>query len=179
MILREVTAEGDRDEVQHDRVDDFMRSKLRFQNAGNASPDRARSNSGDETERNQKNNREIRNRRIYDVAGRRLNKDAAKLDTYPRSGKCADIQLSFGADVQQAATKRESDCQSGKNQRRGIEKRVANAHRPRKSAAEKQPIGLQGIVTDDQDQDSADNKSGNDGDQGKRSSRKRFIESTR
>ena len=49
VILGEVTQQGDRDEVQHDRVDDFMRSELRFQQTWNASPNRARDDCRDAT----------------------------------------------------------------------------------------------------------------------------------
>ena len=62
MILRQIAAESDRNEVQHDRVDNFMRSKLRFQDAGNATPDRTSADRGDETERQQQGNWKIGNR---------------------------------------------------------------------------------------------------------------------
>jgi hypothetical protein len=39
MILREVTDERDRDEVQHDRVDNFVRSKPCFQDSRNGAPE--------------------------------------------------------------------------------------------------------------------------------------------
>ncbi len=55
--------------------------------------------------------------------------------------------------------------QAGENQWRGIKERVANTDRPRKSAAEKQRISCNWIVANDQNQDSADDKSGDDGDQ--------------
>src|SRR5947209_952315 len=49
MILSEVTEQRDRDEVQHDRVDDFMRSELRFEYPRDASPNCSRANRGDAT----------------------------------------------------------------------------------------------------------------------------------
>src|SRR5207253_8468530 len=51
MILREVTYQRDGDEVQHDRVDDFMRSELRFEYSRDASPNCSRANRGDATHR--------------------------------------------------------------------------------------------------------------------------------
>ena len=41
VILREVADQRDGDEVQHDRVDDFVRAKARFQHTGNGAPESA------------------------------------------------------------------------------------------------------------------------------------------
>ncbi len=64
--------------------------------------------SGDEAQRNQNEPRQIRNRRIHNVAARRPDKDTAKLNANPGRGKRCYIQLSLGADVKQATTKRDA-----------------------------------------------------------------------
>ena len=44
MVLREVADQRDCYEIQHDRVDYFVRSEARFQNSGYSAPDGAHSN---------------------------------------------------------------------------------------------------------------------------------------
>src|SRR5688500_10622426 len=51
VILRQITAKRRGDEVKHASVDNFMRAKLRFQDSGNAAPDRTCCDCGDKAER--------------------------------------------------------------------------------------------------------------------------------
>ena len=73
--------------------------------------------------------------------------------------------MTFGADIQQSATERHSDSQSGEDQRRRVEERVADAVRPGERAADQQEIGLDRIVTDAGDENAADHEGREDGDE--------------
>ena len=83
VILREVTDQRDGDEVQHDRVDDFMRAKPRFQDAGNRAPERAHQDRSHKTQRNQAATELVR-----------------ECDSDPRGRERGDVELSFSADVE-------------------------------------------------------------------------------
>src|SRR5215510_1907725 len=83
VILREVTDERDRDEVQHNRVDDFVRSELRFQDSGDTAPNRA----GQDRSRTAQRNQEPRTQ-------------VGQSDSHPRCRKRRDVELTFGADVE-------------------------------------------------------------------------------
>src|ERR1043165_1682579 len=88
VTLRELTGEHDGDEVQHDRVDNFMRAELCFQHTWNPAPHRTGEYGSQTAERNQQPRREIR-----------------ELDSHPCSRKRCDVELSLRADVKKAATK--------------------------------------------------------------------------
>ena len=75
------------------------------------------------------------------------------------------VELSFGADVQQAAAKGHRHREAGEDQRRRVEERVADAVRPGEGAADEQLVGLDGIVADEEDEDAADEKGRDHGDQ--------------
>jgi hypothetical protein len=40
---------------------------------------------------------------------------STEFDSHPGGGKCRYIQLTFGPNIQQAATKRDGHCQPGKD----------------------------------------------------------------
>src|SRR6185503_15545689 len=83
VILRKVTDQRHRNEVQHDRVDDLVRSKSRFQNARNRPPKGATEYRGEEAERNEQPWAEI-----------------CELNSNPCCRERGDVELTFGADVE-------------------------------------------------------------------------------
>jgi hypothetical protein len=83
VILDEITYKGDGDEVQHDRVDNFVRAKSCFQNSRNCGPERAAKYCREKAEWNQQPRREVR-----------------ELDSHPSGCKCGDVELALGADVE-------------------------------------------------------------------------------
>ena len=119
VILREVTDKRDGDEVQHDRVDDFMRAKLCFQDTRNRGPERAAEYGGGEAERNQKPRRQV-----------------CESDSDPRGCEGGDVELAFGADVEESAAEADENSEAGEDQRRGVKECVADAVGPRQCAAE-------------------------------------------
>src|SRR6185436_6755525 len=84
-------------------------------------------------------------------------------DADPGGRERRDVQLSLGADVQQAATERDRDRQAGEDQWRREEQRVADAVRPREGAAEQEAIRLDGTVADERDDHRAGEKRAQDG----------------
>ena len=90
---------------------------------------------------------------------------AAKVDSDPSRRQRRDVQLTFRADVEQPAAKRDGDRQACENQRRGLKKRIADAFRVRKRAAEKNRINLKRVIADERDDDSADDKRRENGDE--------------
>ena len=85
----------------------------------------------------------------------------------PRRRERGNIQLTLGADIQQARAESDGDRKSGKDQRRREEQRVADAIGPPQRAADQQAVGLEGIVADRSDEHAADGESRDDSDDGK------------
>src|SRR6476646_1518735 len=109
VILGEVTDERYRDEVQHDRIDHFMRSKLRLQHSRYRCPGGADKNRSHTTKRHKQPGRQV-----------------CKRDSHPCCGKGCDIKLSFGADVKETAAESDEYCKASEDQWRRVEERVAN-----------------------------------------------------
>jgi hypothetical protein len=101
--------------------------------------------------------------------------DTAKLDADPGGCKCRNIELSFGANVQQSTTESDGDRKAGEDQRCRQEQRVADAVRPRERAADQQFVGLDRTVANDEDDNATDDESGDYGNEGNRISRSSFI----
>src|SRR5690606_4031943 len=86
-ILREIRDESERDKVQHDRVDNLMRTELRFQYARDRSPnaagdDRRQNAEWDQQHRRQTRPRPIRHYRLpidQDRKSTRLNSSHVKI----------------------------------------------------------------------------------------------------
>ena len=95
------------------------------------------------------------------------NRDAAELDSDPGRCERRDIELAFGADVQKSTAKGHGHRKPGENQRRRVEKRVANAVRPRKRAADQKFVRLKRAVADNPHDDAADDERSDDGNQRK------------
>src|SRR2546421_9727879 len=90
-ILREVTEQRDRDKVQHDRVDNFMRSELCFENSGDAAPDCAGRDRRDAAQRQKHDCRQVKKGRDRGIAWV-LN---AELESDPCRGKRGNIKLAL------------------------------------------------------------------------------------
>ena len=115
----EIRHEIERDEVQHDRADDFEHVKARSQHRGDRRP-----------------------RRSGDDAARPARSGAARP---PAAHACAsaiadcrrraDEELTFGADVEDAGAKRDRDRESGENQRRRADERAGAERVPRAERA--------------------------------------------
>src|SRR5207248_3899087 len=88
----------------------------------------------------------------------------AELESDPCRGKRGNVKLSFSADVEQSAAKRNGDRQAGEDQRRRIEQCVANPVRPRERAADQQFVSLNRTVTNNPNYYAADNERRDDGD---------------
>src|ERR1700752_1245594 len=119
MVLSEITDQSDRNEVQHDRVDDFMRTKLCFENTGNRTPQPTNENRGQKTHRNEKPGRQIR-----------------EGDTDPGGRKCCDVKLTFSSDVEETTAEPDEHCKTSKNQWSRMKQCVANAIWPRQSTSD-------------------------------------------
>ena len=123
VILREVADQRDRDEVHHDRVDDFVRAEARLQHAGNARP-RSRRH-GDAAQRQ----RTACRRQSEHRHGRQTLHATPPIDPDPRRRERGDVELPFRADVQQAAAKRHGHREPGEDQRRGVETACSRCRR--------------------------------------------------
>src|SRR4051812_25905803 len=94
-ILREIAEQCDRDEVQHDRVDDFVRSEPGFKHAGNSAPDRAGGDRGDATQGHQHDRRQMKewcDGRVPWVL-------RPEFESNPGRRKGRYVKLTLGADV--------------------------------------------------------------------------------
>src|SRR6267142_3633028 len=147
VVLRKVTKECYGQEVQHDRVDDFVRSEACLQDPGNRTPHAASHHCGQKTHGDQKPRGQISER-----------------DSDPRGRESSDIKLPFGSNVEQAATESNEHGKAGENQWGRIKKCVAYSDGPGECATEEQGVSRQRVVSNDEDQDSGDGKSGDDGD---------------
>src|SRR5215475_12882680 len=127
-----------------------MRAEACLQNTWNRAPYSAAGNGDDASQGNEHPGRQV-----------------GEFNSDPGSCECRDRELSFGADVQQAATKRDCYRESRKNKRRRIEERVSNAVRPGKRASDQQAICIDRVIANERDKDPAADKSGNNGQQRK------------
>ena len=150
MILGKVAHQRDRDEVHHDRVDDFVRSETRLEDSGNRAPRRSGGDGRGKAQRHEQRRRKIR-----------------KDDPDPGCGKRRDVQLAFRADIEQPCAKCHGDGETRENQRRRQEQRVADPIGPPQGAADQQPVGLNRVVADQQHEHAADDERRRDGDDGK------------
>src|SRR2546423_10378545 len=116
MILGEVTEQRERNEVQHDGGDDFVRSELRFEYARDAAPDRPGDNRGDAAQRHQNNRGQMSDRRNKSVSRIRC----AELKTDPGSRKRCHVKLSFSANIQETTAKSYGHRETREDQRRRI-----------------------------------------------------------
>jgi hypothetical protein len=148
MVLGEVAHEGDGDEIQHDRVDDFVGSEPGLQHARDGAPDGAGQHGREETQR-QQHPRRTRPQRDPDPGGHERR----------------HVELPFRADIEQAAAERHQHGEAGEDQRRRVKECVADAIGPGERAAKQQRVGLNRVVADHQHQDAADDEGGQDGDQ--------------
>ena len=150
ICLRQSARDTHGNEIHHDRIDDFMRTKSSFQHTRNSCPKRSTGDGYQTRERNEHPCRTIR-----------------EGNSGPGRGKCRDGKLAFSTNVQQPATESHSDGQSGKDERRRIEQRVADAVWPRQGAADEERIRLYWIVANKRDEDAADKERCEDSDEGK------------
>ena len=90
----------------------------------------------------------------------------SRTDSGPGRRKRRDVQLPFRTDVQQPCPERHRDRESGKDERRGQEQRVADAIGPPERAADEQPVGFERVVADGQHEHAANGKRRDDGNDG-------------
>src|ERR1700674_1949998 len=124
MVLREITDQRDADEVQHDGVDNFMRSKSCFQDPGYCPPNATGQNGSQKAKR-------------YEQPCRALGQGNAN----PGCGKRCHIELTFSANVEQSTTKSNQHRKPGEDQGRRIKERVTDAVGPGESAADEKLVG--------------------------------------
>src|SRR5690606_2006650 len=128
-ILREIRDESERDKVQHDRVDNLMRTELRFQYARDRSPnaagdDRRQNAEWDQQHRRQTRPRPIRHYRL--PIDHRRYRHAAEFYRDPRRRERTHVKLAFRADVQKAASKSDRHRQARKYKRRRVMQRPSD-----------------------------------------------------
>ena len=121
MILGEVAQERDRDEVQHDGVDYFMRSELCFEQTRNAAPNCAGDDRHDTAQWKQDKRRQVSDGRNYDLPRAGIDDgNSTQLNSHPGRGEGRKVKLALGAYIQKATAKRDGDSQTSEDQRRCI-----------------------------------------------------------
>ena len=125
-----------------------MRAKSSLEHTRDRGPRRAGADAGHAAQRDEQRRRKLRQR-----------------DADPRGRERGDVELTFGADVQQAAAQRDGNGEAGEDERRGEEQRIADAVRPREGASEQQAVGFDRTVADEEHDERADGKRAEHGDQ--------------
>ena len=119
MILRKIADQRDGDEIQHDRVDNFVRAEFRLQNSRNRAPDAARRQSPSKYRAARAKSPASCIHDQLTSCAENIDDRSAEFDADPRRRKRGDIKLTFRADIQKTAAKRDRDRQTRKDQRRG------------------------------------------------------------
>src|SRR5215475_15801986 len=115
-----------------------MRTETRLQKTWNRAPYSAAGHGDDASQGNEHPGRQV-----------------GEFNSDPGGCECCDRELSFGADVQQAATKRDCYRESRKNKRCRVEERIPNAVRPGKRAADQQAVCIDRVIANERDNEPA------------------------